>query len=101
MTGFEILGVISFILWPVSIFSYIIYNLLQKNKKLEDMVLQDRMLMSNLSSLIQESHQIIEEAEVSGAFKSDDQVGGFFTILKNIQKALDSYNVNRTVSDGQ
>ena len=96
----EIFGIIACILWPVTIFGFIINNLLQKTKKLEKIVEERDVLINqrdtfiaNLSSLIQESHQIIEEAEVSKAFKSDDEIDGFFTNLKSIQKALDSYNV--------
>lgn len=94
-------GIIALILWPLTIFAFIINNLLQRSKKLEDIIVEkDNQLsqrdtyIANISSLIQESHQIIEEAEVSKAFKSDDEIGGFFTNLKNIQKAIDSYNVS-------
>ena len=78
-------------LWVGTILGYIIYNLMRKNEKLEAMVLERDQLITNLTSVIEESNKVISEIDRIGAFKSDDEIGFFFNTVKEIQSTLNKF----------
>ena len=57
--------------------------------------------MLSISTLIQISHQKIQEADVRGMFQTDDEIQFFFETLKGIQLELDKFTVENVVSDDQ
>lgn len=69
--------IIIFLLLVVITESYIIWNLLNKLEKFEDVV------ESNTASYIQ-ILSAMKEIDSTGAFESDDEVGSTFTDLKNL-----------------
>lgn len=81
---------------------YVIYNLLHKNEKQEDIIVSQNLYMEGqnlyidkISTIVETSHNKLEELDTLGAFKSDDEVGLFFAALKEVQKLLDNFNLNR------
>ena len=82
---------INLLLWVGTILGYVIYNLTQKNQKLEQMVIERDRLLNNLSSTIEESDRVLQEIDRIGAFKSDDEIGFFFKTIQSIQQALNQY----------
>ena len=72
---------------------YVIWNLLRKNEKLEDMnVVQDNYI-SNISTIMTESNKKIKEIDSKQIFQSDDEIGWFFQGIKEIQDLINEYNV--------
>jgi hypothetical protein len=88
------LGLISIILWIATIIGYIIYNLFQKNTKLETIVQKQDYQLRAITQIINESNKILEQTELTQAFKSDDQIGAFFNNLKIIQESLNEFKNN-------
>ncbi len=84
---------INVLLWVFTIIGFIIYNLYNKNTKLEQMVLEREQTLQMLSTIINESDKIINEIDRIGAFKSDDEVGYFFNTIKTIQTTLNEFAV--------
>ena len=73
------------------ILSYIIYNLLRKVEKYEDVTLDQTGYLQNISNIIAESHQHLSKLDEKGVFQSDDKVGEFFKQMQAVQTELDKY----------
>jgi len=74
---------------------YVIWNLLRKNEKLEDMnVVQDNYIR-NISTIMTESNKKIKEIDSKQIFQSDDEIGWFFQGIKEIQDLINEYNVQK------
>ena len=74
---------------------YVIWNLLRKNEKLEDMnVIQDNYIR-NISTIMTESNKKIKEIDSKQIFQSDDEIGWFFQGIKEIQDLINEYNVQK------
>lgn len=86
-----VFGIIAIILWFLTIVGYIIWNLLQKNRKLEEMAAMQKYQLDSLSSIIEDSEKILAQTELTQAFKADDQIGAFFSNLKIIQESLNQF----------
>jgi hypothetical protein len=72
---------------------YIIFNLLKKVEKLEDIAEDSTKFILKLSYIIKESDELIKAVDEKGTFKSDDEVGEFFEYLKQIQQNLNNFKI--------
>ena len=73
------------------ILSYIIYNLLKKVEKYEDITVDQTQYLQNVSNLIGDSQKHLNDLDKRGVFKSDDEVGYFFEQMNEVQKELNRY----------
>lgn len=89
-----ILGIISIVLWIVTVVGYIIWNLNSKVAKLEEIANRQAVIIESISSIVNESQKMLDQVELTEAFKSDDQIGFFFRNLQNIQDSLNHYIKN-------
>jgi hypothetical protein len=90
-----VLTVINLFLWVGTVLGYLIFNLNQKNQKLEQMVIERDSILRSLSSTIEESDKVLQELDRIGAFKSDDEIGFFFKTIQSIQQALNQFTTKR------
>lgn len=88
------LGIIAIILWIGSVIGYIIYNLYQKNLKLEEMVIRQSNFIQSLNGVIQESDKVIRELDTKIWTEGDRELAAVFQNLRAIQEALNQYRVN-------
>jgi hypothetical protein len=72
-----------------------IFLLIRRNNALEKAVIQQQQYLDAISIIIQNSQEKLEELDVMGAFKSDDEVGTFFKNLKEIQDVLNEFNTRK------
>jgi hypothetical protein len=72
-----------------------IFLLIRRNNVLEKAVVDQQQYLDAISIIIQNSQQKLEELDVMGAFKSDDEVGTFFKNLKEIQDVLNEFNTRK------
>lgn len=80
------LGVVIFF-----VLAYIFWNLLRKVEKLESIIeIQDKYI-TDFYNLVKQSELKIKEIDSKQLFQSDDEVGFFFTNIKNIQETLSDY----------
>jgi hypothetical protein len=89
-----ILGIISIVLWIVTVVGYIIWNLNSKVVKLEEIANKQAIVIESISAIVNESQKMLDQVELTEAFKSDDQIGFFFRNLQNIQDSLNHYIKN-------
>ena len=73
------------------ILSYIVFNLLRKVERYEDVTIDQTAYLQNISNLIGDSQKHLNDLDKRGVFKSDDEVGYFFIQLKKVQDELDRY----------
>ena len=82
---------INIFIFVVAIIGYIIWNLLKKVEKLEEMIGIQEKYITDFYDLVKQSEQKIKEIDSNQLFQSDDEVGFFFNNLKTIQEALSDY----------
>ena len=90
-----VLGIISIVLWILTIFGYIIWNLNQKVSKLEQIAAKQQIIIDSVTAIVDESNKQLNAVDLTEAFKSDDQIGFFFRNLQNIQDSLNHYLKNK------
>ena len=64
------------------------YLLITKNNKLTKVIQYQQQQLESISYLISEAQQKIEEADAKGTFRSDDELGYFWTQIKEIYSIL-------------
>ena len=74
---------------------YVIWNLLRKNEKLEDMNVAQDTYIQQISVIMTESNKKIKEIDSKQIFQSDDEIGWFFQGIKEIQEYINDYNINK------
>lgn len=79
-------GVLGFTTW----------NLLRKNEKQEDVLVNYLTYMDNLSKIIEHSANRLQKIDEKGTFKSDDEIGWFFQEVLTIQSRLNSFRIINT-----
>jgi uncharacterized membrane protein YukC len=82
---------INIIIILVGVIGYVIWNLMKKVEKLESMIDVQEKYITDFYELVKQSESKIKEIDSQQLFQSDDEVGFFFTNLKNIQEALSDY----------
>ena len=75
--------------------SYIIWNLLRKNERQEDIISTQNEYIQTISNLMSESNKKIKEIDSKQIFESDDEIGWFFKGIKEIQDLINEYNLNK------
>lgn len=86
-----ILGIISLILWVATIVGWIIYNLSNKNAKLEATVISQANFISGLQYALRESDKAIKSLDDKIWVESDKELMVVFQNLKAIQEALNQF----------
>ena len=74
--------------------SYIIWNLLRKNERQEDIINTQNEYIQTISTIMSESNKKIKEIDSKQIFQSDDEIGWFFKGIKEIQELINEYNIN-------
>jgi hypothetical protein len=74
--------------------SYIIWNLLRKNERQEDIINTQNEYIQTISTIMSQSNKKIKEIDSKQIFQSDDEIGWFFKGIKEIQELINEYNIN-------
>ena len=73
--------------------SYIVFNLLRKTERMEDIIEDQVGYLQKVSYLIKESRENLDKLDSSGHFQVDDELGTFFGYIKQIQETADSFTL--------
>lgn len=87
-----IFGWIMVAIWITTVVGWIIYNLYQKNVKLETTVINQATFIANLQALIGESDKALKALDDKIWLESDKELQTVFQNLKAIQEALNQFN---------
>jgi len=69
-----------------------IFLLIRRNNALEKAVTEQQQYIDAISIIIANSDAKLRELDTLGAFQTDDEVGTFFTNLREIQEVLNQFN---------
>lgn len=72
---------------------FVIWNLLKKVERQEDLIEKYQQYLTSLDTSIKLSSKRLEEIDVKGMFSSDDEIGWYFKQIKEIQSILDDYKL--------
>ena len=72
---------------------FVIWNLLKKVEKQEDLVEGYLQYLTSVDSAIKLSSKRLKEIDVKGMFSSDDEIGWYFSQIKEIQEILDDFKL--------
>jgi hypothetical protein len=75
----------------VVVLGYTTFNLLRKNEKQEDILAGYMTYLNKISQTIEAADKKIQEIDIKGSFKSDDEVGFFFQQIQSIQTILNTF----------
>ena len=87
-----ILGLIMLFIWVATVVGWIIYNLFNKNKKLEVTVLAQANFIAGLQQLIGESDKALKNLDDKIWMDSDKELQTVFQNLKAVQEGLNQFN---------
>ena len=87
----DTLILINVILIILGIIGYVIWNLMKKAEKLENIIEVQEKYITEFYDLVKQSEAKIKEIDANQIFQSDDEIGFFFTNIKTIQEALSDY----------
>tara|TARA_R110001599_G_scaffold61717_1_gene171901 strand:- start:228 stop:512 length:285 start_codon:yes stop_codon:yes gene_type:complete len=77
----------------VVILGFTTFNLMKKNEKQEDILMEYLTYLDRLSKIIDTSDKKLKEIDQAGTFKSDDEVGQFFKSIQGIQDILNDFKI--------
>jgi hypothetical protein len=87
--------VISILSVLVVIFGFTTFNLMRKNEKQEDILMEYMKYLTMLDTAIEESDKRLKKIDERGTFKSDDEIGWFFDQVQKLQSILNEFRVTK------
>ena len=79
----------------VVILGFATFNLLRKNERSEDILLSFQKYLDQLSRIIEFSDEKLKKIDERGIFKSDDEVGFMYEQIKELQKVLSNFRMDK------
>ena len=77
------IGIIALIVWAVSIIGYIIWNLFQKNRRLESMVITQQFFIDNIKDCMKEINTCANQIDSKLWVQSDPE---FLSLMENVKQ---------------
>lgn len=87
-----IFGITMIILWVATVIGWIVYNLYQKNIKLERTVINQATFIAGLQNVIGESDKALKGLDDKIWMESDKELQTVFHNLRAVQEGLNQFN---------
>ena len=87
--------VISVLAVLVVVLGYTTFNLLRKNEKQEDILASYITYLDQLSRIIEVSDEKLKKIDERGIFKNDDEIGFMYEQIKDLQRILSNFRVDK------
>jgi uncharacterized membrane protein YukC len=71
------------------------FNLLRKNEKQEDILASYITYLDQFSRIIELSDERLKKIDERGIFKSDDEIGFMYEQIKELQRVLSNFRVEK------
>ena len=78
----------------VVILGFTTFNLLRKNERAEDIIVQYNEYIGEFNKQLEFTSDRLKKIDVKGSFESDDEIGWFFEQIKNLQEGMDKFRIN-------
>tara|TARA_R110001592_G_scaffold214977_3_gene468066 strand:- start:3953 stop:4234 length:282 start_codon:yes stop_codon:yes gene_type:complete len=79
----------------VVILGFTTFNLLRKNERQEDILTGYMEYLDQVSKTIEFSDEKIKKIDSQGVFKNDDEIGFMYEQLKELQKILSKFRIDK------
>jgi len=79
----------------VVILGFTTFNLLRKNEKQEDILTGYITYLDQLSRMIEISDEKLKKIDERGIFKNDDEVGFMYEQIKELQRILSNFRMDK------
>ena len=79
----------------VVILGFTTFNLLKKNERQEDILVEYMKYLDKISKVIEVSDERLKKIDSLGRFEADDEVGYFFKSIKKIQNLLNEFKIKK------
>lgn len=80
--------IIAIILWVVTVIGYIVWNLYQKNKKMEDAILQRDVYIAYVKELAGQLDLIVHKIDTTMWIQSDPELISLFETIKSLSAVI-------------
>ena len=87
--------VISILGVSVVVLGFTTFNLLRKNEKQEDILAGYVTYLDQLSRIIEISDEKLKKVDERGIFKSDDEIGFMYEQIKDLQRILSNFRIDK------
>ena len=87
--------VISILGVGVVVLGFTTLNLLRKNEKQEDILAEYITYLDQLSRIIEISDEKLKKVDERGIFKSDDEIGFMYEQIKDLQRILSQFRIDK------
>ena len=87
--------IISVLSVMVVILGFTTFNLLRKNERQEDILAGYMKYLDQFSKMIELSDEKLKKIDERGIFKNDDEVGFIFQQIKELQKILSNFRIDK------
>ena len=79
----------------VVVLGFTTFNLLRKNEKQEDILAGYVTYLDQLSRIIELSDEKLKKIDERGIFKSDDEIGFMYEQIKDLQRILSQFRIDK------
>ena len=79
----------------VVVLGFTTFNLLRKNEKQEDILAGYITYLDQFSRIIEVSDEKLKKIDERGIFKSDDEIGFMFAQIKDLQRILSQFRIDK------
>ena len=84
-------GIIAIVLWFGTIFGAIVYNLYRKNKRLEEIVLNQSGFVNDILALTDDFNGLVNKIDMTMWVQSDPELLQLFETIKAIQARVQQF----------
>jgi hypothetical protein len=84
-------GTIALVLWFVTIIGAIVYNLYRKNKRLEEIVINQSSFVNDTLSLMDDFNGLVNKIDMTMWVQSDPELLALFETIKALQQRVQQF----------
>ena len=84
-------GTIAIVLWFATIFGAIVYNLYRKNKRLEEIVLNQSSFVNDTLSIMDDFNALVNKIDMTMWVQSDPELLQLFETIKAVQARVQQF----------
>jgi hypothetical protein len=79
----------------VVVLGFTTFNLLRKNEKAEDIMVSYQTYLNEISKIIELSDERLKKIDERGIFKQDDEIGFMYEQIKELQRVLSEFRIDK------
>ena len=78
----------------VVVLGFTTFNLLKKEETMLDIIVNQNNYIGEFNKQLKFTSDRLKKIDEKGTFESDDEIGWFFSNIKNLQEGMDKFRIN-------